>query len=392
MSRIKKYIKPLVLLGLILIVFVTGCGPITGGGCSGTQTQGWSGFALYKNVICFGSMEGKVIALDPVARSENKTFPSESEWSYLVKVSTPGSACGAVCAPSSSSAGLGIYDTPVIVEELVYVGTYTGKIYALNASRGVVRWIYPREGYDTVGAIVGNIVTDGKSLYFGSANGKIYALDAATGDFKWEFQTSNKIWTSPTIDNGIIYAGNYGGNVYAISAETGKEIWSIKIPSAVSSSISIYENSLYFGTFDRYLYAIDKANGQEKWKFATGNWVWARPVIQSGRIYSACLDHKLYALDALTGKELWQFTAESPIVSTPVISGNYIDVICDQGILYKLDLDKGTKVSSVALGYTAYGDLFAEGDTVYLYARDHNVYAVDTAKGIVSWKFSSLLK
>jgi outer membrane protein assembly factor BamB len=174
MSSIKKYVKALVLLGLILIVFVTGCGDQSmGGGCSGTQTQGWSGFAPYKNVICFGSMEGKVIALDTSARSENKTFPSEDEWVYVVKAATPGSACGAVCAPSSSSSGLGIYDTPVIIGELAYVGTYTGKIYALNASRGVVRWIYPREGYDTVGAIVGNIVTDGSSLYFGSANGKM---------------------------------------------------------------------------------------------------------------------------------------------------------------------------------------------------------------------------
>ena len=177
MSNIKKYIKAMVLLALILIVFVTGCGDQSmGGSCSGTQTQGWSGFVPYKNVICFGSMEGKVVALDPLARSENKTFPSDSEWSYLVKVSTPGAACGAMCAPSSSTAGPGIYDTPAVVGELVYVGTYSGKIYALNATRGVVRWIYPREGYDTVGAIVGNIVTDNNSLYFGSANGKIYAL------------------------------------------------------------------------------------------------------------------------------------------------------------------------------------------------------------------------
>ncbi|MEI8004521.1 MAG: PQQ-binding-like beta-propeller repeat protein, partial [Methanothrix sp.] len=121
-------------------------------------------------------------------------------------------------------------------------------------------------------------------------------------------------------------------------------------------------------------------------------WVWAKPVIESGRIYSACLDRKLYALDALTGKELWQFTAESPIVSTPAISGNYINVICDKGILYKLDKEKGTQAGSVAVGYTVYGNLFAEGDMVYVYARDHNVYAVDTAKGTISWKFSSYLK
>jgi len=393
MSRIKKYVKPLVLLGLILIVFVTGCGDMYGGGgCSGTQAQGWSGFTAYNKVLCFGSMEGKVIALDPVARSDNKTFPSDSEWAYVIKTAAPGATCGAMCSPSSSTTGMGIYGTPVVVGDLVYVGTYTGKIYAINANRGVVRWLYPREGYETVGAIVGNIVTDGQTLYFGSANGKIYALDAITGDFKWEFLTSNKIWTAPAIDKGVIYAGNYGGNVYAISAETGKEIWSIKIPSAVASPVVIYDNTLYFGTFDRYMYALDKANGQERWKFAAGNWFWAAPVIKDGKIYAACLDRKLYMIDAGTGKELWQFTAESPLVSVPAISGKNLYTISDKGTLYKLDMESGAMVGSVPLGFIVYGSLYADGDMVYVYARDHNVYAVDMAKSIVTWKFSSFLK
>ena len=67
-------------------------------------------------------------------------------------------------------------------------------------------------------------------------------------------------------------------------------------------------------------------------------------------------------------------------------------MLCDKGTLYKLDLEKGAQAGSVEVGYTVYGSLFAEGDMVYVYARDHDVYAVDTAKGIVLWKFSSLLK
>jgi len=219
-----------ILLGVLLLVFVSGCMPGMDGGCSGAQAQGWSSFAPYNELICFGSMEGSVIALSPQARSEGKTFPDETEWIYAIKAATPGSTCGAMCAPSSSASGKGIYSTPLVIGDLVFVGTYTGKVYALNANRGVVRWIYPREGFETVGAIVGNIISDGTALYFGSANGKIYALDATTGDFIWEFQTSDKIWTAPVLDNGILYVGNYGGNVYAIAADTGREYGASRYP------------------------------------------------------------------------------------------------------------------------------------------------------------------
>jgi len=154
MIEVKRLVKTIILLGILLLVFVSGCMPGMGGGCSGAQAQGWSGFAPYNDVLCFGSMEGSVIALNPLARSEGKTFPTDTEWIYEIKTATPGSACGAMCAPSSAASGKGIYDTPLVIGDLIYVGTYTGKVYALNASRGVVRWVYPREGLETVGSIV----------------------------------------------------------------------------------------------------------------------------------------------------------------------------------------------------------------------------------------------
>ncbi|MDD5648283.1 MAG: PQQ-binding-like beta-propeller repeat protein [Dehalococcoidia bacterium] len=392
MRKVSNLIRVVILLGLLLLVFVSGCMPGMGGGCSGAQAQGWSSFAPYNELICFGSMEGSVIALNPKARSEGKAFPSETEWIYAIKTATPGSACGAMCAPSSAASGKGIYATPLVIDDLIFEGTYTGKVYALNASRGVVRWIYPREGFETVGAIVGNIITDGKALYFGSANGKIYALDAVTGDFIWEFQTSNKIWTAPVLDNGIIYVGNYGGNVYAIAAETGREVWSIKIPSAVASSLAVKDQLLYFGTFDRNLYAIDKADGTVKWKYLAGNWFWATPVIRGSTIYAACMDNKIYAIEAADGKEVWKFEGDGQMVSTPAVTDNHIFAVSEKGTLYKLDITNGTMISSVSVGYTVYGNPYAEGDMVYIYARDHKVYAVDTVKNHVDWDFSSEIK
>jgi len=392
MKNLKNYIRGTLTAVILLLVFVMGCSDLSGGGgCSGTQAQGWSGFAAYQKDICFGSMEGRVIALNPQARSDNKTFPADTEWVYIIKTSAPGAACGALCTPSASAAGQGIYGTPAVVGDLIYVGTYTGKIYALNASRGVVRWIYPREALDSVGAIVGSIVTDNQSLFFASSNGKVYCLDAATGDYKWEYQTSNKIWITPTLDNGILYLGNYGGEVFALAADTGRPVWNVQVPSAVASSIAVDGDVLYFGTFDSYLHAVDKATGQEKWKYQGGNWFWAKPVVKDGKIYAACLDSKLYALDT-SGNELWKYVADSPLVSTPAIAGTAIYLVGDKGMLYKVDIQSGAEITRTPVGYTVFSNPYVDGDMVYVYARDHNVYAVDMARGVVVWKFSSYLK
>jgi outer membrane protein assembly factor BamB len=61
-------------------------------------------------------------------------------------------------------------------------------------------------------------------------------------------------------------------------------------------------------------------------------------------------------------------------------------------MLYKLDKATGAQVSKVNVGYMTYSPVYADGDMVYVYARDHNVYALDTAKGEISWKFSSFIK
>ena len=66
--------------------------------------------------------------------------------------------------------------------------------------------------------------------------------------------------------------------------------------------------------------------------------------------------------------------------ATPAVTDKYVYAVSEKGILYKLDITNGKKISSVPVGYQVYGDPYVEGDMVYIYARDHTVYAVDTVK------------
>lgn len=387
MKTKRSLILLLSLIGISTITF--SCIPTSsgGGGCAGPGVQGWSGFTSSNSTLYLGSMDGKVLALNPSARSKGLTFPSEGEWSYVMKTpAASGSMCGPLgCAPAATP--VAIYSTPAVASGLVYVGTYNGKIYALNAATGALRWVFPREGYETIGAIVGDLLAVDNTIYVNSSNGKVYALDAPTGDLKWESATGGKIWTSPTVSGGVVYVTSYDGNVYALSRQNGSQLWKFKSSAAISSSPIVSEENVFFGTFDRHLYAISKIDGQEKWKFEGGNWFWSNPLVKDDVVYAGCLDHKIYALEAKTGNKLWDFDVKGQIASTPVLAGNFIIVISESGEMYIIEADSGKEKRHMSINYSVMAPLYAEGNMVYVHARNRCVYSVDVQSGEVAWKF-----
>ena len=126
----------LIALLVILSLFLVNClapttGGMYGGGCGGPAAQGWSGAVEQDGIVYFGSMKGSVLALNPSVRGRGLAFPGENEWSYEIKASSSSSSpCGPLCGPSASQNAV-IYGTPVVTEELVYVATYSGQVYAL---------------------------------------------------------------------------------------------------------------------------------------------------------------------------------------------------------------------------------------------------------------------
>ncbi|MCX5993180.1 MAG: PQQ-binding-like beta-propeller repeat protein, partial [Chloroflexi bacterium] len=92
------------------------------------------------------------------------------------------------------------------------------------------------------------------------------------------------------------------------------------------------------------------------------------------------------------GKEVWQFEGDSQMVANPALTDKYVYAVSEKGTLYKLDITNGKMINSIPLGYTVYSNPYAEGDTVYIYARDHTVYAVDTVNNVITWNFSSAIK
>lgn len=59
-------------------------------------------------------------------------------------------------------------------------------------------------------------------VFVGSYDGNIYALNAFNGDLVWSYETGDMVVSSPSVANGVVYAGSYDHMVYAIGAWQGR--------------------------------------------------------------------------------------------------------------------------------------------------------------------------
>ena len=139
-------------------------------------------------------------------------------------------------------AARGQESTPVVVDGVMYVSTAWSHVVALDAGTGKLIWEWDSEaegpaGFDGCCDVVnrGVAVWQGK-VYVGTFDGRLVALDAKTGKDVWDVRTfpEGQGYSStgaPRIINGKVIIGNAGaenaarGFISAYDAETGKLVW-----------------------------------------------------------------------------------------------------------------------------------------------------------------------
>jgi outer membrane protein assembly factor BamB len=221
-------------------------------------------------------------------------------------------------------------------------GTYDRHIYALANDTGQEVWRFSPN--DKAREFMAGAVSDGKLIFAPNGDGNLYAIDATQmvsnqPKLVWQFNTSNKLWSLPLLDNGKLYQGAIDHKLYAIDAATGKKLWEFSAataPIAVQPALS--NGVLYFGAFDSTFYAVNAADGSLKWKTTVGAWVWTDATIDNDTVYFGDVRGKLYALDAATGQQKWYYPTNDAIKAQPVIVSNTLYIVSEDTNAYALDL------------------------------------------------------
>ncbi len=172
------------------------------------------------------------------------------------------------------------------------------------------------------------IVGDGM-VFVGTYSGNLYALDRLTGEIVWGFETPGPIVHSPAYHGGVVYAGSIGRTLHAINAETGRVLWTFAMEKrgGFSASPAVTDKSVFIGGRDGTFYALDAKTGRVLWRKETGAPIRNTAALVGDRVIAASDDMHCYAFRTDSGELLWkspQLYGQSFRDYYPVIAGNQV--------------------------------------------------------------------
>ncbi len=343
-------------------------------GCAGARS--WPGSQLAGGTLYAGTMDGRVLALNPDSGSR--------EWDWQPTTGQSGQTASSFSCAGSQLVGGAFYGAPAVANGTVYVVFHTGEVYAINAQSGDQVW-----NYNLHSTVSGGVAVSNDTVFVGTADGKLTALDAGNGSFKWEFTTKNEVWSTPAVVNGVVYFGSLDHNLYALNAVDGTKRWVFPTSGEIASTPLVIQGVVYIGSFDNKFYAVDANTGKQKWVFeGAGNWFWSQAAYGNGTIYAGNLDHNVYALSAGNGTMVWPkpFDAGSLVKASPVIAGDVLVVASEEGKVYGLDLKTGEKKWEFdSIKAKVLSPLDTAGGVVYINSQDNKLYALDGQTGHQIW-------
>lgn len=158
-----------------------------------------------------------------------------------------------------------IISSPVIYNDKVYVvigqdpehGEGVGALTCIDPSKGseekAVVWQFKGVGR----SISSPSIVDGL-VYIADYSGRIYCLDAETGELQWDHDTLSHIWGSTLLVDGKLYLGNEDGELVILKAGRKKEeIATVEFPSPILSTPVVANGVLYIMT-QSHLYAFQQ--------------------------------------------------------------------------------------------------------------------------------------
>ncbi len=296
-----------------------------------------------------------------------------------------------------------VVSTAAVAGDLVFYGDRAGILRALHRTDGTLRWRlstgvdmplpWGNEGWDyytSSPAVLEGIVL------FGSRDGHLYAVEAETGSELWRYPTDGQIWSSPAVADGTVFVGSADGSLHAVDLASGEPRWRYDTEGrshvsaefgfdrrTIQSSPSVADGRVFFGSRDGHVYAVESQTGSLAWRFDQEvSWCVTSPAVDGGVVYAGSSDGNFaQALDAQSGEELWRASTEFRVFASPALSGETVVVADHAGVLFALDRRTGAERWRFRAGRAIQSSPVVANGTVYVGSDDGFVYAIGGTDG-----------
>lgn len=168
---------------------------------------------------------------------------------------------------------------PTVQGDLVYFGSYGGRVWAINHQSITRPWDRPILFWKT------NFYVWGLTGSPPVQRGSVWAVDLG-GD----------VTKAMAIAHDMVIAANNLGKVVALDTITGEERWSTLLESKITAAPTVAGDTVLIGTEAGIVFGLDAHTGGILWQFQTGGKITGSPIVAGDTIYIASHDGKLYAL------------------------------------------------------------------------------------------------
>jgi len=341
---------------------------------------------------------------------------------------------------------------PTLAGGAVFVGGQDGTVLALDRTSGCARWMFRAGGEVRTGiAVTPWRAGDRKArplIYFGDELGRVYAVDAITGELRWDAQPDSHpavmLSGPPTLFEGKLLVPvssqeelkavgpgyeccTFRGSIVAYDARTGAQLWRTY-------------------TIDPPTVRGDSRPGPRRFA-PSGGAIWSAPTVdaQRRRVYittgdaysspAAPLTDAILALDLDTGRIIWSYQATAgdawnvacilpnhpncadasapdfdfgapPVLAAANDGEAFLLAGQKSGTVYGLDPETGrlrwsTKVGSGGPAGGVHFGMSAQGGRLFVPVTDYapkgmakdakpGVYALDIKTGRVLWRYTDV--
>jgi outer membrane protein assembly factor BamB len=335
---------------------------------------------------------------DGVSRLDVKT--GKAIWNYEIKPdpnAPPAFTNAAVSAP------------PVVSGNVVYAASQNGKLYAIDAKSGSLRWVH-----DFQMEINEPFIADGLLYITANFNDSyIYALNLDNGSVhaRYHIASPNPLesFATAAVANGVLYTTTMN-TIQALRLSDSKQIWHTAIDAAQDfGTPQLVDGVLYVASShvsektanepqDSYAYAFNVQTGAKIWQSIdmTG-FVLSSPTIADGVVYCGSQNGYAYAFNAHNGKLLWQRNPGGPTYPAPqeedgVVFAGYATASgggVTSGGIVAWNADGSLRWRKLIAGYMGDDPLVVHNGVVYANPMSGKLYALNAKDGSTLWTFQT---
>jgi outer membrane protein assembly factor BamB len=230
---------------------------------------------------------------------------------------------------------------PVVAGGRVYVTTFKGILYALDARTGKTLWLYHsgRCGWASP-AVAGGRVFE---TFIGNSecgsrqrDGEIAAFDARTGRRLW-LRSIGPTESSPLVERGLVYVGDWQGRVWALRVASGKTRWFTQLDGEIKGSVASSGRRLFIGTYGGDVVSLAAGSGRVLWTSGGHGAFYSSPAAAYGRVYIGSVDDGVYAFGQATGHLLWSHPTGGYVYASPAVWNGFVLIGSYDHRFYALD-------------------------------------------------------